>query len=129
MTRPIVLWLKRDLRTADHAALARAMAMGPVLPLYVWEPDLWAQDDASHRQWAFVRESVAELRLALDALGLHLVERVGTATGVLADVHKQVPFDHMISHEETGNGWSYKRDLAVAAWARGTGVWWQEIAG
>lgn len=56
MTRPIVLWLKRDLRTADHAALAQAMAMGPVLPLYVWEPDLWAQDDASHRQWAFVRE-------------------------------------------------------------------------
>lgn len=129
MTRPIVLWLKRDLRTADHAALAQAMAKGPVLPLYVWEPDLWAQDDASHRQWAFVRESVAELRLALDALGLHLVERVGTAIDVLADVHKQVPFDHMISHEETGNGWSFSRDLAVAAWARGTGVRWQEIAG
>ena len=33
----------------------------------------------------------------------------------------------LVSHEETGNGWSYARDRRVAAWARGQGVAWVEL--
>ena len=32
----------------------------------------------------------------------------------------------MYSHEETGNAWTYERDQAVGAWARGHAVPWQE---
>ena len=61
MSRPQVqvVWFKRDLRTADHPALTRAAGMGrPVLPVYVAEPGLWAEPDASARQWAFIAESI-----------------------------------------------------------------------
>ena len=58
----IILWFKRDLRTADHPALRVAAGLGPVLPLYVWEPDLWAQPDMSGRQFDFAAEAVADLR-------------------------------------------------------------------
>lgn len=36
-----VLCFKHDLRTVDHRPLAEAAAAGPVLPLYVTEPDYW----------------------------------------------------------------------------------------
>ncbi len=57
-----VVWFKRDFRIADHRPLARAAQAGAVLPLYIAEPDLWAQPDASARQWGFAAESLAELQ-------------------------------------------------------------------
>ncbi|MFM8675254.1 MAG: deoxyribodipyrimidine photo-lyase, partial [Vulcanococcus sp.] len=72
-----VVWFKRDLRVVDHAPLLEAAQRGPVLPLYVVEPELWQQPDASARQWAFAREGLEELRLALAALGQPLVVRCG----------------------------------------------------
>ena len=33
----------------------------------------------------------------------------------------------VISHEETGNLWTYGRDRRVADWARGAGVEWREL--
>ncbi|MEL7090816.1 MAG: FAD-binding domain-containing protein [Pseudomonadota bacterium] len=123
-----VLWFKRDLRTADHAALARAVDMGPVIPLFVFEPGLWAQPDMSGRQFDFVCESVASLRAELAALGATLVVRVGEAVDVLARLRDEVPFDRIISHEETGNAWTYDRDRAIACWCRSEGVAWEELA-
>lgn len=48
-----VVWFKRDLRIHDHAPLREAARQGPVLPLYVAEPGLWAHGDASGHPWAF----------------------------------------------------------------------------
>jgi deoxyribodipyrimidine photo-lyase len=48
MRQPLnIIWFKRDLRIADHRPLAQAAAAGtgPVLPLYIAEPELWAQAD------------------------------------------------------------------------------------
>ncbi|MGR3541926.1 MAG: FAD-binding domain-containing protein [Hasllibacter sp.] len=129
MTGPSILWFKRDLRVADHAPLAEAAARGPVIPLYIAEPDLWAQPDYAARQWAFVRESLAELREALGALGAPLVVRVGEAVPVLEALRVRHAADAMFSHEETGNLWTYGRDLAVGAWARASGVRWVEMQG
>ena len=50
MTGPLqVVWFKRDLRVVDHRPLAMAVRAGPVLPLYIVEPGLWAQPDTSAR--------------------------------------------------------------------------------
>jgi len=34
-----LVWFKRDLRIEDHVALVEAAARGPVLPLYILEPE------------------------------------------------------------------------------------------
>ena len=122
-----VVWFKRDLRLADHSALAQAAAQGAVLPLYVFEPDYWAQPDVSGRQFEFVRESVEDLASALRAAGVDLVVRVGCVTDVLRDLKADIGFDRMLSHEETGNGWTYARDLSVGDWCGANGVAWQEL--
>ncbi len=122
-----VVWSKRDLRAEDHAVLAAAAASGPVLPLFVAEPMFWQQPDCSARQWAFVAESLAELRDALGALGQPLVVRTGSVVDALDALRASHGIACLWSHEETGNGWTYTRDRTVAAWCRAHGIEWREV--
>ncbi|MEQ1640268.1 MAG: deoxyribodipyrimidine photo-lyase, partial [Novosphingobium sp.] len=39
MTNPVIVWLRRDLRLADQAALVAACAAGRVLPVYVLDDE------------------------------------------------------------------------------------------
>jgi len=127
MTQPLnIVWFKRDLRIADHRPLALAAAAGPVLPLYIAEPALWAQADVSARQWQFAAESLSELQAALAGLGQPLCVIVGEAVATLRHLHDRHGAITLWTHEETGNGWTYARDLAVKAWARAAGVPWHE---
>ena len=112
-----IVWFKRDLRIVDHRPLLAAAECGPVLPLYVVEPELWQQPDASERQWLFCRESLVELRQALADLGQPLVVRSGDVVQVLERARRQFGIDGLWSHEETGNAWTFARDRRVAAWA------------
>ncbi|MCI5085032.1 MAG: deoxyribodipyrimidine photo-lyase, partial [Rhodovulum sp.] len=102
-----VMWFKRDLRTADNAALAAAAECGPVLPLYVAEPEWWQGPDMSARQWAFAAESLIELRDDLARAGAPLVVRTGDVTHVLQDLLERGHLTALWSHEETGNDWTY----------------------
>ena len=99
-----IVWFKRDLRVVDHRPLSQAARRGPVLPLYVIEPELWRQRDASERQWLFCREALLELRDALRELGQPLVIRCGDVVEVLERARHQFGIDALWSHEETGNG-------------------------
>ena len=122
-----VVWFKRDLRTHDHLALARAAQAGPVLPLYIVEPDLWQQADASHRHWAFIAETLVELQDALGRLGQPLIVRVGSVVDILERLKTDGHLHTLWSHEETGNDWTFQRDRQVAAWCRHNGVRWHQI--
>jgi deoxyribodipyrimidine photo-lyase len=127
MTRGLnIVWFKRDLRIVGHRPLALAAERGPVLPLYIAEPGLWAEPDASARQWVFAAESLAELQAALTALGQPLCVMTGEAVSILQSIHDSHGIAALWSHEETGNGWTYARDLAVAAWAKEVGIPWHE---
>jgi deoxyribodipyrimidine photo-lyase len=122
-----IIWFKRDQRIHDHAALAQAAAAGPVLPIYIAEPDFWMQPDASARQWHFAAECLAGLQSDLGALGQPLRIFVGDAVPVLQAIATRHKVASLWSHEETGNGWTFARDRRVAAWAQGTGIAWHEL--
>jgi deoxyribodipyrimidine photo-lyase len=121
-----VVWFKRDLRLVDHQPLLHAIRRGPVLPLVVVEPELWQQADASARQWAFCAESLEDLRQELARLGQPLIVRTGSVEAVLERARRQFGIAGLWSHEETGNGWTYARDLRVAAWAKRHDIAWIE---
>ncbi len=125
-----IVWFKRDLRAADHPPLAAAAARGPVLPVYIAEPDYWQLPDTSGRQWAATAEALADLRQDLARCGQPLVVRRGDAVQVLEALRREHGAVALWSHEETGNDWTYQRDRRVAAWARGHGLpWHQEPCG
>jgi deoxyribodipyrimidine photo-lyase len=129
MPKPRALvWFKRDLRIHDHAPLVAAQSHADALALFVIEPE-WLQSpecDASHLDFAL--GCLAELRAALALRGMPLLVRVGTMVQVLTQLQSELPFTYLLSHEETGPGWSYTRDKQVAHWCASQQVVWQEFS-
>ncbi len=117
-----LVWFKRDLRTADHRPLAEAANAGPVIPLYVAEPDYWAQPDTSRRQYVAVRSALVELADRLELLGAPLIIRTGEVVACLGRIHRAVGLTRILAHEETGNAWSFARDRAVRRFCREAGI-------
>ena len=122
-----IVWFKRDLRAIDHEALFRASKRGPVLPLYILEPELWQQPDLSRRHYIFLQECIRELDTSLkQTLGQGLILRTGDACRILADLLREHPIERVWSHQETWNAWTYARDRAVRRLLRKASIPWHE---
>ena len=119
---PELVWFKRDLRIADHSPLVAAAKRGPVLCLYIYEPELIAAEDFSRRHLLFMNDALADLDASLRRLGTRLLIRRGDAVEVLAALHRETGFARIRAHQETTNGVGYARDRRVLAWARDAAV-------
>ena len=122
-----LVWFKRDLRWQDHSALVKASQKGFVRCIYVIEPDLWLQPDAALQHFEFVRESLQILDAYFRSLGGCIEIHHGELPDVLSRIWQDAPFAGLYSHEETGNGFTYARDLKVSAWCKVHGVDWHEF--
>lgn len=118
-----LVWFKRDLRSADHQALYQAAQAGPVLAFYCLEQDYWQLPDTSVRQWQFVRESLSDLNHQLDGQ-LQIFQ--GDVVQLLMQLKNKLGEFTLHSHEETGNYWTYQRDIQVADWCRQHQISWQQ---
>ena len=126
-----VVWFKKDLRLSDHASLVRANKLaraegGKVLALWVYEPQMWAEADMGARHLQFANDCLRELANDVAAQGGQLLRMHGEMIEVLVRLHQTFGDLTLNSHEETGNRWSYARDLAVARWCKANGVTWHE---
>jgi deoxyribodipyrimidine photo-lyase len=111
---PCIVWFKRDLRINDHAPLLAASQSGaPIIPLYVVEPAYWEQPFASRRHWHFIHDCLVDLNQALTTLGQPLIIKIGDATEVIKRLHADHQIGNVHTHEETGNLWTFDRDIAV----------------
>ena len=127
MQRPIhIVWFKRDLRVVDHAPLVAACKSGQVLPLFCWEPSVWAGEDYAKQHQVFVQECLIELAIDLKRVGLNLLVSTFGIVQTLQHIRSHTPIAQLYSHEETGNGATYTVDKAVASWCKTNGVDWQE---
>ena len=124
--RPTLLWLRRDLRLADHPALTAAVARGgPVIPVFVHDEVVETMGAAPRFR---LGEGLAVFARALEAAGSRLILRRGRALEVLRALLA-----------ETGAGavyWSRlydpaarARDTAVKAALRAGGVEARSFAG
>lgn len=85
-----IIWLRNDLRLADHRALAAAVARGgAVIPVFILDEAAagrWAPGGAA-RWW--LHHSLTALAKSLEAIGSRLILRRGSAGEILTDlVHK-----------------------------------------
>ncbi|MFT7252597.1 MAG: deoxyribodipyrimidine photo-lyase, partial [Paracoccaceae bacterium] len=111
---PCIVWFKRDLRINDNAPLLTAAhSVAPIIPLYIVEPDYWKQPFASRRHWHFIHDCLSDLKRDLAELGQHLIIKVGDACDVIQKLHLEHHVGDIYAHEETGNLWTYQRDIAV----------------
>lgn len=123
-----IVWFKRDLRIVDHEALFRACAAGPTVCFYTIEPEYWALNNTSNRQWLFVRESLEDLAGQLAALGATLIVHQGSVLDALQNFKDEFGSFTLHSHVETGIDWTFERDKQVAAWCRSSQCTWHEYS-
>ena len=121
-----IVWFKRDLRLEDHAPLFHASKKKNVLLLYVFEPELWEQNDMSGRHFSFLKQAVFNLNKSLSTSKNELCIKVGDILEVFEALNRSEKIEKIYSHQETWNGWSFSRDLKVKEWSKNNNVEWIE---
>lgn len=124
-----VVWFKRDLRTRDHAPLLSAILSGrPVLCLFMLEPERFKQMDTDpiHIDWEL--DCAIDLSNTLRKSGSSLHFQVGDAIEIFENLNNEYGIERILSHEETGNSWSYERDKKVSKWCETLEIKWIEYS-
>lgn len=106
-----LVWFRRDLRLADHPALAEAASGGEVVPVFVWDPRFLRRAGAP--RLAFLADVLDALEGELGELGGGLVERVGDPVEVLPALAVEVGAAEVWCSEDFGP-YGRARDDAVA---------------
>ena len=108
-SRPIIVWIRRDLRIDDNSALFHAAEAGcPVVPLFIFDRELIEKLPSDGAAFEFQAEALRELAEAIAGLGGRLVVRQGRVD----DVHRRIL-------DETGAAALYhNRDYEPAGGAR-----------
>lgn len=94
-----IVWLRRDLRLHDNAALSAALETGlPITLMYI-------HDTAGHGEWqrgaasrAWLHKSLASLSESLEKLGATLLIRSGKSAEILAQLIDEVAATHVFWH-------------------------------
>ena len=121
-----ILWFKKDLRIYDNEALNEASKKFKVLPIYIVDKNLWAQNSYSYRQWQFCKESLIDLNHELKSLGQNLIIRSGDVIEIFEEICKSFKIIGIYSHQETGDYYTYKRDERLRNWALNKNIPWKE---
>lgn len=126
---PVALvWLKRDLRLRDHAALTAAKkAHKYTLLLYVAEPSLFTDEHVSERHTDFVKASLQDLELQLKTHNTSILKVKGEVVEIFEKIKSNFQIEGLYSHTETGLGITYIRDQKVAKWCKKESIQWTEF--
>ncbi len=97
--RTLAWFRDKDLRLADHPALASAASGGEVIPLFVLDPSSFAPEPARraphHTQ--FLLESLEELASSINAAGSRLVLAAGESASVLQTLAARWKVDRVVA--------------------------------
>lgn len=92
--KPTLVWVRRDLRLADHPALHAAAARGgAVIPLYVWAPEedgIWSAGSAA--KW-WLNRSLSSFDSSLQLLNSKLIVRRGPTLAALGSLAEETGAD------------------------------------
>jgi deoxyribodipyrimidine photo-lyase len=128
-----IVWIKRDLRTRDHAPLAEAEASGlPYRVIFIFEPSLVTHPDCSDRHLRFQWQSIQDMNRAFQGLILDSEARLvdvfwGEAEAVFSSLMEAFDVQRVLSYRESGIEKTFERDKAIAQLLKEKGVVWQEF--
>ena len=123
-----VLWFKKDLRVRDHQPLIEAAkSANNLFCLFLVEPDRMKLEDTDHIHIEWELDNAEELARSLKAIGGHLNIKFENACAAIQSIHEEFGIGRILSHQETGNSWSYQRDLQVKNWCDSNNIEWLEF--
>ncbi len=123
-----VVWLKRDLRTQDHAPLYEAEKDElPYLIVYLFEPNLINYPDTSERHLQFIYHSILSMNKDLSAYNRQVVVFYGNALEVFQFLRQKYRIKKVFSHQESGIQITWERDKALARLFKTNEIEWHEF--
>ncbi|WP_148714406.1 cryptochrome/photolyase family protein [Chitinolyticbacter meiyuanensis] len=122
MSDTALVWLRRDLRLFDHAALYHALRRHErVVPVFVFDTDILDALPRSDRRVEFIWESVTELKRTLQQRGSDLVVRNGSARMLLPQLSAEFDVVAVYANHDD-DPFARERDDAVAGSLAAQGV-------
>ncbi|MFT6827916.1 MAG: deoxyribodipyrimidine photo-lyase, partial [Roseivirga sp.] len=123
-----IVWLKRDLRTQDHAALhAAENSPLPYLILHFFEPSLISYPDTSLRHLQFQYGAIAQMNQKLKAYDQKVEILYAECLDLFDLLLEKFSIDTVFSYQESGIQKTYDRDLALKAFFAKQKIHWQEF--
>ena len=123
-----VLWFKKDLRVKDHQPLLEAAKSdNRLLCLFLVEPSRLELEDTDHIHIDWELDNAEELEKSLRKIGSNLHIKFENVVTAMQNIHDEYGISRILSHQETGNSWSFDRDIQVKEWCNLNGVQWLEF--
>lgn len=119
---PVILWFRKDLRLDDNSALHAAVeAGGPVIPIYIREPEHLNIGPLGAAQTWWLHHSLRALRASLKSLGSDLLFVSGRAEEVLTGLAENTGARTIFvnyAYERT----AFDREIAIDLKSRGIAI-------
>ena len=122
-----IVWLKRDLRSQDHAPLLKAECAGiPYIIIYLYEPSRIEYPDTSQRHLQFVYHSIGNLDKVLSEFNRRVELFHGEAIEVFNYLIKDLDIISVFSYQESGTQGSWERDKKIKQFCKSNQINWKE---
>jgi deoxyribodipyrimidine photo-lyase len=123
-----LVWLKRDLRTQDHAPLQAADQSGlPYLIVFLFEPSIIQYTDTSLRHLQFQYHSILAMNQKLKGLNQYVHICHAEAMEAFQEIAQQFSIQHIFSYQESGTQITYDRDKEVKQFCINHHIEWKEF--
>lgn len=123
-----IVWLKRDLRLQDHAALLAAEQSDlPYIIIYLFEPSLLHHPDVSTRHLQFVYHSILSLNKRLQPFNRKVAIFHGEAIEIFSFLHQHFSINHLFSYQESGTQMTWNRDKKINTFCKKHSIIWKEF--
>ncbi len=123
-----IVWIKRDIRSQDHAPLYAADQHGlPYLILYFFEPSIVQYPDTSLRHLQFQYHSILEFNSRVNQTGkwIHIVR--GEAQEIFEYFLTIYQIRNIFSYQESGIQFTWERDKWVSQFCKCHSICWNEF--
>lgn len=123
-----LVWLKRDLRSQDHAPLDAAENSAiPYLIVFLFEPSMMAYPDCSIRHLQFQFHSILSLQPLFKSLNreIHIIHE--EAEKVFEILASQFELKTVFSYQESGTQITFDRDKRLKKKFQKIGIQWTEF--
>ena len=127
--KPInLVWIKRDIRTQDHAALEAAeQSCIPYLIIYLFEPSLIAYPDTSLRHQQFIYNSLIDANKKLKAFHRSIQTFYVEAPTFFEFILKHFNLKSVFSYQESGIKVTWDRDQKVMNILKKNNISWYQF--
>ena len=123
-----IVWLKRDLRSQDHASFQAAEnSQVPYLSIFIFEPSIISYPDTSLRHLQFQYHSLLEMNIEFIEKNKKVILFHAEAMEVFRFLHQQFDIKNIFSYQESGIQLTYDRDILLTQFFKNNSITWIEF--